>query len=323
MNGRRWLWCMDSKTVQAVIDLGSHSALLLVGALDSGDRLRPLVQEFAVTRLAEDLPLTGRIGAAAQERLCRVLQRYAGIIKEQGAVRVGVVATEAMRRAQNSTDIAALIQTRFGWPVHVLSAEEEARYAYRGALTEMAEADQKLLIVDVGGGSTELITGQGRNIADVASLPVGALNLAQKMRMQRHLCSSERLGLMQYLKLLFMEIPFWETLDAQSFLIGSGGTATALAALQLKLKTYDGQRVNSCALSRRQLWFWFFKLNDLSPEQRRLLAGMEAGREDVILYGTLIFLTLMELRRLEVLHIRQGGVRYGYLQEMLTKRQNA
>ncbi len=303
---------------QAVIDLGSHSALLLIGALNKTEQIIPLFQEFAVTRLAEDLPATGYIGVAAIERMLAVLQRYAKLIERRGATRVQVVATEVLRRAKNSKEVAALIEARFGWPVHVLSAEEEARYAYRGSLTEPVQAKQKILIVDVGGGSTELITGQGRNITNVTSLPIGALNLAQRMHMQKQLCSSDRLGLMQYLKLAFAEIPFWANIAGQSELIGSGGTATTLAALQLKLKEYDYQRVNRSALSRRQIWRWFFKLNELSLTQRRQLAGMEAGREDVLMYGILIFLTLMELRGLDILHVRQGGVRLGWLVKMLT-----
>jgi len=294
----------------AVIDLGTYSALLLIAPCRPQGAPEILEQQFRITRLGQGLETNGRIDENTLHHTITVLREYGKLAERWKVSEIFVIGSQVFRTAANSRQARRVIEEESGYSVHELSTQEEARYAYLGAV---GTGQGETLVIDVGGGSTELILGRGAEITRSFSVPIGALQLAQKMKGQVTLCSSDRLGLMQYIKLQLREVPFFNEIGAQEETIGTGGTISTLAAMKLKMETYDWKRLNNVSLSRSDIWNLFFEINKLDLARRRQLPGMEAGREDVVLYGALIFLTLMELRQIEWIRVSDRGLRYGYL----------
>ncbi len=297
----------------AVIDLGTHSALLLIARCRKQGDPKIVEQAVCITRLGAELNKSGRISAESLRTTIAVLQEFTNRARRSKVSGIFLIGTEVFRVARNSPQVIGEIERQTGLKLRVLTPQEEAHFAYRGAVGQVAEDQIARLVIDIGGGSTELILGRGGKIEHSHSLPIGAVKLAQKMNGQVTLCSSDRLGLMQYVKLLLQEVPFRDALSRPQETVVTGGTVTTLAAVKLGMTNYDWNRINRTFLTRSEIWDLFFRLNKLDLAGRRQVPGMEAGREDVILYGTIILLTLLESARIDAIRISDRGLRYGYL----------
>ncbi len=297
----------------AVIDLGTHSALLLIARCRKQDDPEIVEQAVRITRLGAELNESGRISAESLRTTIAVLQEFTDRARRCKVSGIFLIGTEVFRVARNSPQAIGEIERQTGLKLQVLTPQEEAHFAYRGAVGQVAEDQIARLVIDIGGGSTELILGRGGKIEHSHSLPIGAVKLAQKMNGQVTLCSSDRLGLMQYVKLLLQEVPFRDALSRPQETVVTGGTVTTLAAVKLGMTNYDWDRINRTSLTRAEIWDLFFRLNKLDLAGRRQVPGMEARREDVILYGTIILLTLLELARIDAVRVSDRGLRYGYL----------
>lgn len=219
------------------------------------------------------------------------------------------MATEALRLAGNSGDFLRRAAAR-GFGVEIISGEEEARLVRRGAISGLPAAGGNTVLADLGGGSTELIpTGPGRP----ASLPLGAVRLKEKFSPGRE-PDSFRLERMrdhcrQVLKVSAAGFTSADTL------VGIGGTFTTLAAIRLGLAVYDGDRVHGLVLSGEEIEELFHRLRGLSPEDRRLLPGLEPARADIIIPGTVIVQTFLEHLSLDRVTISDRGLLFGLLAE--------
>ncbi len=304
----------------AVIDIGTFSVLLLLAKAESPDRIDPLHEEYEIARLGEDVARTGRLSEAATLRTLEKLDQYRKTIDQHSVEAVYVVASDALRRAANSGTFVQTIKDRFGWEVHIVSAEEEARLSYLGTTSGFSDLKETCCVIDVGGGSTEISVGQSKNLLDWKSVPTGAVRLFEQGGKKETLCSGERLELVQFVKLLLENAGIKTLLSDVEQYIACGGTATTLAAVKKRLAIYKPGAVNGLALSRDEIWQMYFRLNDLTPGQRRALPGMESGRETVVLYGVLIILTLMEWLRIGHIRVSDRGLRYGFLADKLLKR---
>ncbi len=304
---------MNSSKPVAVVDLGSHSALLLIARHHHGD-WQPLYEAFRITRLGEGLQQNGLLSEKSQQRALRTLREFKAVCQQWSCKQVYVLGTEALRLAQNSEQFAELLSRELDWQLNILSPEQEAVCGYLGAISVFPNfKEQAFTVVDVGGGSTEITLGKGVHIEKNASLPIGAARLARGMDFKVTLCSSDRMGLMQLIKTELENLPFWNEIKDSRVLVGSGGTITTLTAVHHKMEHYDAQLINRTTLDREQLWQLYYRINDLTLEERLKLPGIERGREDVLIYGTIIYLTLMELRKLELIRVSARGLRYGYL----------
>ena len=297
----------------AVIDLGSHSALLLIARVE-GEQLKVLQEDFVITRLGQGLNESGKLSKERQGAALQVLQHFKQKAEAHNCQSVQVIATEALRRAHDADEFIRQIEQELQLPVSVLSPQQEATCSYLGAISVIENfKNKRFTVIDVGGGSTEITLGQGQEIVKHASLPVGASRLAEAMDFKVKLGSSDRMGLMQIVKIELEKIAFWNEIDSSRVLVGSGGTVTTLAAIHHGMERYDAQRVSQTVLDREQIWKLYYQINDLDLEERLKLPGLEAGREDVITYGTIIYLTIMELRQLPWIRVSARGVRFGYL----------
>jgi exopolyphosphatase/guanosine-5'-triphosphate,3'-diphosphate pyrophosphatase len=226
---------------------------------------------------------------------------------------VSLVATEVLRAAGNSHDFIERIKHKLGWKIEVLSGEEEAKYSYIGASDSITEPDKPVIVMDVGGGSSEIILGKGSQVQDFQSIPIGAVRLWEKIGKKVCLTRSDEKKISEIIGERFESITFREKISAENNLIGLGGTITTLVAIQEAMKAYQAGVVNGYCLTNEQIEQLFNKINALSLAERKKVPGLVAGREDILLYGILIFTTFMKFTRIKQVIVSDRGLRFGYL----------
>jgi exopolyphosphatase/guanosine-5'-triphosphate,3'-diphosphate pyrophosphatase len=290
----------------AVIDIGSNSVLLLTVAIAADGRVHGVDQALATTRLGAGLRPGGTLDPAARTRTRDAVAAFAARARAAGATRTWAFATGAARDAADGADFAAEVQATTGVPVEVVSGEREARLTWAAAADAVGAGDAPLLVADVGGWSTELTLGAGHRVLAVASLRLGALSLTAA-----HGTDAARLA---------------EAVDAVlavpaeargARLAASGGTATALAALDLGLAVYDARRVHRHPLARGALERLVARLAAMSPEARGALPGLDPGRAAILPAGAVILSRVAAAAGASTVTVSDHGVRHGYLRAAL------
>jgi exopolyphosphatase/guanosine-5'-triphosphate,3'-diphosphate pyrophosphatase len=228
-----------------------------------------------------------------------------------------IVATSAVREAANGREFAAALERVTGEPVRVVTGEEEAALTLAGVLSglgDRGETTGEALIFDVGGGSTEYILAHGRHAAAAASLRLGVVDFSERYPFPG-LVDWPRYRTMQaeVAARLVAELPPRLRLARPGCLVGTAGTATTLAALDLGLQAYDPERVQGHALSRGAIDGLLARLGALTVAERGDLPCLEPGRADLILAGTAIVLATMDLVGAEALIVSDRGLREGIL----------
>jgi len=292
-------------TPLAAIDIGSHSALLLIAQYRQG-YLEPLVDLARTTHLGEGVARSGYLAEAAMARTLMVLWDYGHILQRYGIHQPVCYGTAALRQAKNSALLQQRVLQELGWPIRILSGAEEAHYTFRGATAQIPEAGA--VVVDIGGGSTEVVMGQRDHIEASWSLPVGAVSLRERFEICDRIPGPIAQAMDAYLEQLFQPLPA-TTLP----LLVTGGTPTTLAALMLDLNSYDSRRIDGHCFELEDFEMLYDELNHLSLQQRADLPAMERGRAMVILPALRLLITLMKQLRSLQLIVTVRGPRYGIL----------
>ncbi|WP_187329223.1 Ppx/GppA phosphatase family protein [Halomicronema hongdechloris] len=289
----------------AAIDIGSHSALLLIAQYRHG-HLDPVVDLARTTHLGEGVVASGQLSEAAMARTLMVLRDYGQILSQYGVDHPVCYGTAALRQAQNTATLQQRVQQELGWSIRVLSGEEEAHYTFRGATAQIPAGGA--VVIDIGGGSTEVVMGQQGHIEASWSLPVGAVSLRERFEICDRIPGPIAQAMDVYLAQVFQSIPA-TTLP----LLVTGGTPTTLAALMLNLATYDSRRIDGHCFELEDFEMLYDELNHLSLHQRADLPAMELGRAMVILPALRLLITLMRQLRSLHLTVTVRGPRYGIL----------
>ena len=290
-----------------VIDIGTNTVLLLVAHVEGG-RVTPLVYEQRVPRLGRGVDATGNLDPAAMARVITVLREYAALAAPHRPAAMAVCGTSAVRDAANRELFAREILTSTGYRLEVLSGDEEALWTFRGAVSGVT-GGENFTVVDIGGGSTEIITGKGTAVGPRISLPLGSVRLTE--RFFRHdpptqaeldaaaSCTEGELARAS-------AFPF-----AGSTLVGVAGTATTLALVARGLDAFDLAAVTNTPLSRAEVETLYGRLRTMSSAGILRLSSVMAGRSDVITAGALIARTIMTRFGFGVMTVSERGVRYG------------
>ena len=294
----------------ATIDLGSNTVRLLVVETEGCGRWRTLEEAQTVTRLGEGLALSGRLGEAPAARTAGVVARYAATANRLGADTLVIVATSAVREAANGAEFARHVAAQAGHPVRVVPGDVEARLALRGVMHGLGAMTGSVLVFDIGGGSTEFIRAREGVLEAAVSLRLGVVPLVERFQAYDEIATHVRARLAAELPPHIME-------PAPDLLVGTAGTVTTLAALDLGLRRYDATRVQSHRLTRAAVEAQLTRLRALSVAQRAALPCLEPGRADVIIPGTAILLETMTAARADALVVSDYGVREGILAEAL------
>lgn len=304
-------------TYVAAIDIGTHSALLLIATVCDG-RLIAEVDLACTTKLGDQLSLTGAISPAAMDRLLMVLSRYEALLSEYPIDQLTVFGTAVFRQASNAAHAVDLINRKFGWPLRVLSGEEEATYTFKGLIQGLADlspgrsserSNGQIMALDIGGGSTEIILGTATAVENQWSLPLGAMGLKQQLNLGETLTPADQAQIRACLAQHRPPIAW----PPSAWVIATGGTATTIAALQLGLTDYDSRRIQGHWCSVDDLTMLLQELNQLNLSQRADLPAMEPGCADVILPALVLLLALLEQAQAQTITISGRDARYGIL----------
>lgn len=298
----------------ATIDLGTNTVRLLVADVAPDGAWTVVHQDQRVTRLGEGLTGSGRLGDAARTRTAETVADYVIRARRAGAVRLCVVATSAVREAADGGEFAAALQRRTGEAVAIISGEEEARLTLRGVLRGLGDPGGTLVIFDIGGGSTEYVLARdGRLVASV-SLRLGVVPLAERHplpgRADRPSFAALRADVAAVLD---AGLPAAVAAARPDRVVGTAGTVTTLAALDLGLAAYEATRVQGHVLTRAAVERQAARLAALDVAGRAALPCLEPGRADLILPGVAIVLESMDRLGVERLVVSDFGLREGLL----------
>jgi exopolyphosphatase/guanosine-5'-triphosphate,3'-diphosphate pyrophosphatase len=269
------------------MDIGTNSFRLLVAHVAEG-RLRPLAHDLVTVRLGEGLGSTGCLSKAAMLRGEAALARFVAIMAPYPGHHVRACATHALRAAANSQEFLQRVQSLFGFSLEVLSGAEEGRLALLGALSALPEEQRcyPLVLVDVGGGSTEVILQTtAESEPRLISLSLGAVGLSEEFGAD---LSGMRKKIGTILAPVHDSIAKGAGGGEKFLLMASGGTATSLAAFALGLDRYEPQRVQNYTMSQAALARLVARLAAYSPGERNTLPGLAEGRGEIIVAGSLI-----------------------------------
>lgn len=277
----------------AAIDCGTNSIRLLIADADDAGRLYDVRREMRVVRLGQGVDATGQFAPEAIERTRVALEEYAGMIRESGAGAVRMVATSATRDAANREDFFAMTREVLGAVIpgaeaEVISGDEEARLSFAGAVGELDPAAGPFVVVDLGGGSTELVLGDGGGVHAAYSTDIGCVRLTERCLHDdpptadqveaAQAFAAEKLGE------AFDRVP----VEQARTWVGVAGTMTTLAAVSLDLPEYDAERVHLSRMSLERLHEVNHSLLHMTHEQRAAIATIHPGRVDVIGGGAIV-----------------------------------
>jgi exopolyphosphatase/guanosine-5'-triphosphate,3'-diphosphate pyrophosphatase len=298
----------DSHRV-AVVDVGSNSTRLLVADVDRG-RIDEVERQSRVTRLGRGVDLSGQLSAEAIEAACEAIADYVAICRDAGVEHIDAIATSAVRDASNGGAFVAELRERFALSARVLDGEEEARLTYMGA-TAAHPPSEPTLVVDIGGGSTELIVGAGREISFHASLQVGVVR-----HTERHIASDpptalELEALAADVRALIESAVAGQPGAVAQTAIAVAGTPTSLASIELGLEPYDPQQVHGRTLTLASIQRLLSQLASSSLAKRAEIAGLHPDRARSIVAGVVILVETMRAFGFEQVEVSEHDILYG------------
>jgi exopolyphosphatase/guanosine-5'-triphosphate,3'-diphosphate pyrophosphatase len=302
----------------AAVDLGSLTVRLAVAERVGTGRFRVLRHLRKVTGLGQGLALGGALDPAAMARTIKALEGFVRETQAWEVEAVKVVATHAVRQASNRKEFLRRLQETLGLHVRVLSPEEEARLSLKGVLSALDPEflEEPVVVLDVGGGSTEMALVRPGREPQFASLPLGVLTLSQARPLGDppvpHRVAALQAELRAELSRFYRGhiSPF---LPAPPRLVGTAGAVTTLAALALQMQDYDPHRVNNLVLSYAQVAALTEELSILPEAERARLPGMEPAKAGVMVAGALIVLTILEVFQQDSLVAIDAGLLEGIL----------
>jgi exopolyphosphatase/guanosine-5'-triphosphate,3'-diphosphate pyrophosphatase len=298
----------------ATVDIGSNTLLLLIAEQTPGGELVRVRDECRFGRLGKGLDRSGRLDPDAMQRSLEILREYRGILDEAACDRIAATGTEALRKAANTLQFLAPAEQILGVPVQVIAGEREAELVYQAVTRSFPElACGSLLIADVGGGSTEIVIGDGGTVRSFTSFPMGAVRMAERHLHSDPAAAAEARALIGDIDAMLAALDF----PRGAPLIATSGTATTLGAVALKLRAYDPDRVHGLKLEpgevERQLAIYL----ELTVEEKRRLPGLEPARADVIAAGTAILARIMHRAQSPAMLVSDRGVRWGLAYALL------
>ena len=297
----------DSHRV-AVVDIGSNSTRLLIADVDGG--LDEIERQSRVTRLGRGVDLSGQLSAEAIEAACEAIADYVGICSDAGVEHIDAIATSAVRDASNGGAFIAELRERFALSARVLDGEEEARLTYMGA-TAAHPPSEPTLVIDIGGGSTELIVGAGREIYFHTSLQAGVVR-----HTERHIASDpptalELEALAADVRALIESAVAGQLGATPRTAIAVAGTPTSLASIELGLEPYNPAQVHGRTLTLASIQRLLSQLASSSLAKRAEIPGLHPDRARSIVAGVVILVETMRAFDLERIEVSEHDILYG------------
>jgi exopolyphosphatase/guanosine-5'-triphosphate,3'-diphosphate pyrophosphatase len=311
---------------RAVIDVGTNSIKLLVAEI-AGVEVQPVYETSRQTRLGRGFFQTHRLQPQAIAATAEAVAGFAAEAQAHGAGVIRVFATSAAREAANAEELTGAIERASGLRVEIISGEKEADWVFQGVMTDPQLAQEKVLLLDVGGGSTEFILGHARQQQFRASLPLGTVRMLEncphgdpptpdeltkcRQRLREFLDQHVRGRLEPALRSESGSDSSRNTVK----LVGTGGTATILARMEQEMTGYDRGRIEATRIGLDRLRAQTERLWDLTLEARKQIVGLPPNRADVILSGVAIYEAVMDAFGFPELQVSTRGLRFAVVLE--------
>lgn len=301
----------------AVIDVGTNSVKLLVADVE-GHAVHPVLEESRQTRLGKNFYDTHRLQADAIAQTAKAVAEFAKTARDQSSNSIRVFATSAARDAVNPDDLVSAIAEACQLKLEIISGEQEAEWAFQGATCGTDLAKSPLLLLDVGGGSSEFILGHGGHQSFARSFPLGTVRMMEKCPHRDPATPEEFLTCRDWVR-TFLEQHVRPELDqylqrekeaGSVQLAGTGGTATILARMELKSDHFDREQIEATRLSLAKIQSYVKTLWSLPLAKRKEIPGLPKSRSDVILPGALIYALVMETFGFNELRVSTRGLRF-------------
>ena len=300
---------------RAVIDVGTNSVKLLVADV-TDHAVTPIFEESEQTRLGKGFYETHRLQPDAIADTASVIAQFAGIARVKQATSLRVIATSATRDAINKEELLGAIKRASGLEVEIISGQQEADWVYQGVRSDPALAGQRLLILDVGGGSAEFIIGQSERPQFSHSFPLGSVRLLEYLRPSDPPTAAELERCRQYLR-TFISDHIRPTVEPalaqereQTRLIGTGGAATILARMEYALDKYHRHEIEGARITLESVRRWMQTLWSMPLRERKQITGLPKKRADVILTGMAIYEAVLQEFGFNELHASTRGLRF-------------
>lgn len=271
-----------------------------------------LCDRAEVVGLVKKLDSNLCVSAEALDRAKACLSEYRDQLEKHGATEVYAVATASLRRPKNSIEVKNILEKVLGYSIEIISGEKEAELSFSSVRLDPLCPSGNKIVFDIGGTSTEIISGNDQNIEQLISLPIGSVLLTEKFELDRPCHYLEALN---FMRSNLSHLNFSHDKDSKG--IGVAGTVTSLLASELQLEVYERECVHGQILSREQLKIWIERISKMTLEERKKITGLTPARADVFLGGLIIILSLMEHFEWKNFHCFDTGVRFGLLYEEL------
>lgn len=299
----------------ATIDIGTNSILLLVVETDAEGTPKVILDRCRIERLGKGVDRTGLLDEQAVSQSLAALKEYAALIRRERVEKVAAIGTQALREARNGADFLGPAAEILGAPVLVIDGEREAELAFLAVLRSFPALNQGGLVVcDIGGGSTELISGESGVISACVSLPIGAVRLAERFLVADPPPNGQVNAMIACIE---NELTLGASWARAQILVGTAGTVTTLAAVSLGLEPYVPERVQGMHLARAEIERQLEQYLGMSSSSRRTIRGLAPERADVIPAGAAIASCIMRHVGSEEIIVSDRGIRWGLAFELL------
>jgi exopolyphosphatase/guanosine-5'-triphosphate,3'-diphosphate pyrophosphatase len=309
----------------AAIDIGTNSTHLLIATVDAALGTFSIdLAEKVTTRLGERDPESGDLTPEAVARALETLQRYRELASSHGVEQIVTAATSAVREAPNGREFLRTVHETVGLQVDLVSGPEEARLIYLGVLSGMPFGERPHVILDIGGGSTELILADGRDARALTSTRVGAVRLQRDFIHEDPLPGERRAFLEAFIQ-GSLEPAIDKVLrrlarGERPLMVATSGTAMAVGALLADDEPRSPLKMQGYVIRRDRLEKLVQRLSGLTPEERRQLTAINERRAEIIVPGALILLTSMRMLGIEELVLSERALREGLIVDWMLRR---
>jgi exopolyphosphatase/guanosine-5'-triphosphate,3'-diphosphate pyrophosphatase len=300
----------------AFIDIGTNAILCLIAEIRDTGRYRVLDDLADIARLGEGVDQTGLISVAGEQRSLEVLERYRDHCKNLGVDEIIAVGTSALRDAKNSAEVRARLRAKLGFDIRVISGAEEAAYSFLSVQRGLSCGGQELLVIDIGGGSTEFIRGNDSGVVEAISLDVGSVRLTERYLHSDPVLAEEVAAMAAAIDAALAGLRMRIANSGSPLtLIGIAGTFTTLAAIEKKLARYSHSEVHGSSLALAEVKRQIRLFQAMSIAERKQIVGLEPKRADVIFAGACLIERIMNFFHADRVTVSDQGVRYGLLHE--------
>ena len=300
----------------AFFDIGTNTILCLIAEIRDTGRFRVLDDLAEIVGLGQGVDQTRLISPEAERRALNVLRRFVHQCRTLGVEEMTAVGTSALRDAKNSDQVRRGFRDDLGLDVRVLSGAEEAAYSFLAVQRGLPLANRELLVIDIGGGSTEFIRGNDLGVARAVSIDMGSMRLTERFIHSDPVERAEAETLITAIDREIATLPS-RGIDASSgvVLVGIAATFTTLVAMEKRLATYSHPEIHGSRITAQQVRAQVSSLQIKTIDQRRGIIGLDPNRAEVIFAGASLIDRIMKFYDKDEMLVSDQGVRYGLLHE--------